>query len=161
MNARKAAPKTGYEAPELATLVAAGAVLHARLHARRDGFFAIEVVLRTGGVVPLLARWYDQTQRRTRREARLFSDPAAALKVIREAGITRGEFVLDEWVPGTRPGGSRSDQTESLKAIYEAARMAKEHGLLPPGAASPESSGPAPDLAKKSPTRRRKTPPAD
>lgn len=80
----------------------------------RGGAFFVQIACRNGsGAVLAKAR---------SSEPRRFGNPAAALNVLRDAGITAGEFDASEWNPDERtPAPGTSGRAAALRKAHQAA----------------------------------------
>ena len=97
---------------QLRTAQNVGAVAGVRLKAL-GGAFLVEIATRTGSVILAKARGS---------EPRRFGNPTVALNVLREIGITAGQFDTSEWDPEQKEttAGGRG-RGEVLRKAHEAA----------------------------------------
>ena len=80
----------------------------------QGGAFLVQIATRSGAAA-LLAK-----ARST--EPRRFGNPVAALNVLRDVGITIGQFDASEWNPAEREPVERSDsRAQALRKAHEAA----------------------------------------
>jgi len=80
----------------------------------RGGAFFVQITTRSG-VGAVLAKARSDEPRR-------FGNPAAALNVLRDIGITIGRFDASEWDPAEREPSSRtSGRAEALRKAHKAA----------------------------------------
>ena len=99
---------------QLRTASEAGGVSGVTLKGEGGSFF-VQIVTRNGsGAVLSKAR---------SREPRRFGNPAAALNVLRDVGITTGQFDASEWNPSEREPVARSNDSRALalRKAHEAA----------------------------------------
>lgn len=98
---------------QLRTASEAGGVAGVTLKGQ-GGVFVVQIVTRNGaGAVLAKAR---------SSEPRRFGNPTAALNVLREVGITIGQFDASEWNPAERePAPGTSGRAEALRKAHQAA----------------------------------------
>ena len=99
---------------QLRTASEAGGVSGVTLKGEGGSFF-VQIATRNGsGAVLSKAR---------SREPRRFGNPAAALNVLRDVGITTGQFDASEWNPSEREPVARSNDSRALalRKAHEAA----------------------------------------
>lgn len=99
---------------QLRTASEAGGVSGVTLKGKGGSFF-VQIATRNGsGAVLSKAR---------SREPRRFGNPAAALNVLRDVGITTGQFDASEWNPSEREPVARSNDSRALalRKAHEAA----------------------------------------
>ncbi|WP_321947186.1 hypothetical protein [Paraburkholderia sp. J10-1] len=113
-------PRVSFDVAQARAAVEAGGVFSAILRAEKGAFY-VELETREAGIAELVTS--------NGRERRPFRDPGAALKVVRELGVTTGRFAIAEW--DTRapkaPAWTRPDQKEHMKrrnALADAAEVA-------------------------------------
>ena len=80
----------------------------------QGGAFLVQIATRSGAAA-LLAKARSNEPRR-------FGNPVAALNVLRDVGITIGQFDASEWNPAEREPVERSDsRAQALRKAHEAA----------------------------------------
>lgn len=98
---------------QLRTASEAGGVSGVTLKGR-GGVFFVQITTRNGASAVL-------TKARSS-EPRRFGNPAAALNVLRDVGITIGQFDASEWNPAERePGPGTSGRAAALRKAHQAA----------------------------------------
>lgn len=98
---------------QLRTASETGGVVDVTLKGRGGSFF-VQITTRSG-VGALLTKARSSEPRR-------FGNPAAALNVLRDIGITVGRFDASEWDPSEREPGSRTNgRAEALRKAHKAA----------------------------------------
>ncbi|MGF1642157.1 MAG: hypothetical protein ACFCUJ_00835 [Thiotrichales bacterium] len=98
---------------QLRTANEAGGVADVTLKGRGGAFF-VQIATRNGGAA-VLAKARSSEPRR-------FGNPAAALNVLRDAGITTGRFDAGEWNPAERePAPGTSGRAAALRKAHQAA----------------------------------------
>jgi hypothetical protein len=110
-------PRASFDLAQASAAVKAGGVLSAVLRAEKGAFY-IELETREAGVAELVTS--------NGRERRTFREPGAALKVVRELGVSIGRFALEEWdthAPKAK-AWSRPDQSADMKARHQRAEEA-------------------------------------
>jgi hypothetical protein len=102
---------------QLRTTREAGGVSGVTLKGQGGGFF-VRIATRNGSDA-VLAKARSNAPRR-------FGNPAAALNVLREVGITIGQFDASEWNPAERePAPGTSGRAEALRKAHRAAAYAE------------------------------------
>jgi hypothetical protein len=102
-----------FDVAQATAAVNSGGVVSAVLRADGSSFY-IEFETRERGAAELVTS--------NGRQRRAFRDPAQALKVLRELGLSEGRFALAEWNPDApRRAWSRPDSAAEMKAKHEAA----------------------------------------
>ena len=80
----------------------------------RGGVFLVQIATRSGAEA-ILAKARSSEPRR-------FGNPAAALNVLRDVGITIGQFDASEWNPAEKePAPGTSGRAEALRKAHQAA----------------------------------------
>lgn len=98
---------------QLRTASEAGGVAGVTLKGQGAGFF-VQIATRNGSSA-VLAKARGSEPRR-------FGNPAAALNVLRDVGITLGQFDASEWNPTERaPAPGTSGRAEALRRAHQAA----------------------------------------
>lgn len=98
---------------QLRTASEAGGVADVTLKGQ-GGAFLIQIITRNGADA-VLAKARSSEPRR-------FGNPAAALNVLRDVGITVGQFDASEWNPAERePASGTSGRAEALRKAHQAA----------------------------------------
>ncbi|NLE56441.1 MAG: hypothetical protein GX617_16005 [Lentisphaerae bacterium] len=98
---------------QLRTASEAGGVSGVTLKGQ-GGVFLVQITTRSG-VASLLAKARSNEPRR-------FGNPVTALNVLRDVGITVGQFDASEWDPAERERVDRSDsRAQALRKAHEAA----------------------------------------
>lgn len=101
---------------QLRTVSDAGGVEGVTLKGQ-GGAFVVQIATRSGG-----AAWLAKARGN---EPRRFTNPAAALNALRDAGITAGQFDASEWNPAEKETtASNRGRAEAMRQAHQAAAYA-------------------------------------